>query len=111
MGNVGRRPVPPSLAWGGGMVAALLLIAALAPWLSPYDPIEQLDPPAGRHRPPGTGLAAGPFAGGGWRLAERVRRTPGGLEIERLVRIESLPASGVENLTPGGVADRRVFLL
>jgi peptide/nickel transport system permease protein len=93
------------------MVAVLLLIAALAPWLSPYDPTEQLDPPAGRHRPPGTALAAVRLADGGWRLADRVRRTPGGLEIERRGRVESLAASQVENLTPDGVADRRVFLL
>lgn len=93
------------------MVAALLLIAALAPWLAPYDPIEQLDPPASRHRPPGTVLAAVHLADDGWRLADRVRRTPGGLEIERLGRVESLTASQVENLTPNGVADRRVFLL
>jgi peptide/nickel transport system permease protein len=93
------------------MVAALLLIAALAPWLTPYDPIEQLDPPASRHRPPGTELAAIRLTGGGWRLADRIRRTPEGVEIERLGRVESLTASEVENLTPEGVADRRIFLL
>lgn len=93
------------------MVGALLLIAALAPWLAPCDPAEQLDPPAGQYRPPGTALAAVHLQDGGWRLADRVRRVPGGLEIERLGRIEPLPAAQVRNLTPHGVADRRVYLL
>jgi len=106
-----RRPLAPSLAWGGGIVAVLLLIAAAAPWLAPYEPAEQLDPPAGQYRPPGTALAAVHLTDGGWRLAERVRRTAAGLEIERLGRREILPAARVRNLTPDGVADRRFFLL
>jgi peptide/nickel transport system permease protein len=93
------------------MAAALLAVALAAPWLAPYDPAEQLDPPAGSYRPPGTALAAVQLAGGGWRLADRVRRTPDGLEIERLGRTEVLPAPEVRNLTSGGVAGRRVFLL
>lgn len=111
MPRTGHRTLPSTLVWGGGMVAALLLIAAAAPWLAPYDPLEQLDPPAGLHRPPGTRLAAVHLADGRWRLAERVRRTPAGLEIERLGREEIFPASMVLNLTPDGVADRRTFLL
>ncbi|HEX9940593.1 MAG TPA: ABC transporter permease [Thermoanaerobaculia bacterium] len=93
------------------MVAILVLVAVAAPWLAPYDPDEQLDPPAGRYRPPGTSLFALQLADGGWRLADRVRRTPGGLDIERLGRVEALPASQVRNLTPKGVADRRLFVL
>lgn len=103
--------MPPSLAWGAGLVALLILAALAAPWLAPYDPAEQLDPPAARYRPPGTELAAVHLADGGWRLADRVRRTPGGIEIERLGRTETLPASKVVNLTPSGVAGRRLFLL
>ncbi len=93
------------------MVTVLLLTAAAAPWLAPYDPAEQLDPPAGQYRPPGTALVAVHLQDGGWRLADRVRRTADGLEIERLGRRESLPAASVQNLTADGVADRRVFLL
>jgi len=93
------------------VVALLILIALAAPWLAPYDPAEQLDPPATRYRPPGTELAAVHRADGVWRLADRVRRTPGGIEIERLGRTETLAASEVVNLTPSGVADRRLFLL
>jgi peptide/nickel transport system permease protein len=106
-----RRDIPPSLAWGGILVALLVLIALLAPWLAPYDPAEQLDPPAGLNRPPGTDLAAVHLADGRWRLADRVRKTPEGLEIERLGRTETFAAAEVLNLTPDGVADRRLFLL
>jgi peptide/nickel transport system permease protein len=92
-------------------VLALFLIALAAPLLAPYDPAEQLDPAASLYRPPGTALAAVHLADGSWRLADRARRTPAGLEIERLGGVETLPASQVLNLTPGGVADRRTFLL
>jgi len=94
-----------------GAVAALVLIALAAPLLAPYAPAEQLDPAAGRLRPPGTTLAAVHLDDGSWRLAERVERTAGGLRIVRLGRVEELPAERVVNLTPRGVRDRRVFLL
>lgn len=106
-----RGALPPPLIWGGALVAVLILTALLAPWLAPYDPDEQLDPPAALLRPPGTELAAVHLADGRWWLADRVRRTPGGLEIERLGQTKALPASEVVNLTPDGVADRRLFLL
>lgn len=93
------------------MVAGLVLAAAAAPLAAPYDPFIQLDPEATALRPPGTVLAAVHLAGGEWRLAERVRRIDGGLEIERLGSRELLPASRVLNLTAAGVADRRVFWL
>lgn len=107
-----RQSVPTStLIWGGALTAILLLIAALAPWLAPYDPAEQLDPAVATYRPPGTSLAAARLANGTWRLADRVERVPEGLRIERLGRTEVLPAAEVLNLTPDGVADRRLFLL
>jgi peptide/nickel transport system permease protein len=101
----------PTLIWGAGLIALLTFSALAAPLLAPYDPSEQIDPPASNYRPPGTALAAVHLTDGSWRLAERVRRTPEGLEIERLGVVETLPASRVANLTPGGVADRRVYLL
>ena len=103
--------LPRSLRWGLGMVAGLLLAAAAAPLLAPYDPTTQVDPEAAALRPPGTVLAAVHLAGGEWRLADAARRTPRGLEIERLGGHELLPASRVLNLTAAGVADRRVFWL
>jgi peptide/nickel transport system permease protein len=99
------------MIWGGAFVVLLLVIAAAAPLLAPYDPAEQLDPPATAYRPPGTELAAVRLGDGVWRLADRVRRTPAGLEVERRGRTEFHPASEVLNLTPDGVADRRLFLL
>jgi peptide/nickel transport system permease protein len=106
-----RRRFPPALVWGGALVGLLTLAALLAPVLAPYDPVEQIDPVAGSLRPPGTELTAVHLADGGWRLADRVRRTPEGLEIERLGVSQTLPAAGVLNLTPDGVADRRLYLL
>ena len=106
-----KRQLPGPLRWGAAGVAVLLAIAALAPLLAPYDPTEQIDPAGGLYRPPGTALHAVRLTDGGWRLAERVERTPEGLKIERLGRVEALPAGRVANLTAEGVEDRRVFLL
>jgi peptide/nickel transport system permease protein len=103
--------LPAMLQWGAGLCSLLLLSGLAAPLLAPYDPAEQLDPVAARFRPPGTVLAAVRLADGGWRLADRVERTPDGLAVERLGRTEALPGAEVANLTSGGVADRRVFLL
>lgn len=103
--------IPRSLRWSLGLVAVLVLAAAAAPLAAPYDAFAQLDPEVSALRPPGTVLAAVHLADGEWRLAERVTRTAGGLEIVRLGSRELLPASRVANLTATGVADRRVFLL
>lgn len=100
-----------SLRWGAVLASLLGLLAAAAPWLAPYDPDEQLDPAAASYRPPGTKLVAVHLANSTWRLADRVERTPEGLRIERLGRTEDLPADRVLNLTPGGVADHRFYLL
>lgn len=110
-GYVMRSGNRTALAWGLSLVTALLLTAALAPWLAPYDPAEQLDPAVATYRRPGTSLPAIRLAEGAWRLADRVERVPEGLRIERLGRTEILPAAEVLNLTPGGVSDRRIFLL
>ncbi len=96
---------------GGLLVALLATVALAAPWIAPYDPDQQLDPAAGQYRPPGTVLAAVELADGQWLLADRARRTPEGLTIERLGKPRSLAAAEVANLTPDGVADRRIFLL
>src|ERR1700704_6376689 len=89
-----RRPAA-TLLWGGTLAGLLVVTALAAPLLAPYDPSEQLDPPAGLYRPPGTVLAAVHLAQGGRRLGT----------------VEPLPASEVVTLKAGGVADRRVFLL
>ncbi|HXO20396.1 MAG TPA: ABC transporter permease [Thermoanaerobaculia bacterium] len=101
----------PLLRWGLALTGALLLVAAAAPLLAPYDPAEQVDPAATLYRPPGTALAAIRLRDGGWLLADRVSRTAAGLAYERLGKVDSLPAARVANLTATGVADRRRFLL
>ena len=107
----GHRDRNPLLVWGGALALGLVLLALAAPLLAPYDPNEQLDAAAGRYRPPGTALAAVRLADGRWLLADRVARVARGLEVTRLGRTELLPAVAVANLAPGGVADRRFFLL
>ena len=105
-----REPGRGLIAAGGTLVATLAVVALLAPWLAPGDPHEQLDPAAGRLRPPGTVLAAVELEGGRWLLADRVERTADGLRIWRRGDSRLLPADEVANLTVDGVADRRRFL-
>ncbi|HUF77567.1 MAG TPA: ABC transporter permease [Thermoanaerobaculia bacterium] len=107
-----RALAPRALSSAGGFLVAVLAVVALAaPLLAPYSPSRQLDPAAGRYRPPGTVLAVVELDGELTLLADRVRRIPEGLEVERLGRREVYPASRVSNLTAEGVAGRRVFLL
>lgn len=106
-----RKMRNPNLLWGVLLAGLLALLSAAAPWIAPYDPDEQLDPAVASYRPPGTSLAAVRLADGTWRLADRVERTPEGLRIERLGRTETLAARQVLNLTPDGVANRRLYLL
>jgi peptide/nickel transport system permease protein len=107
-----RALAPRALSSAGGLLVAVLAVLALAaPLLAPYSPSRQLDPAAGRYRPPGTVLAVVELDGELTLLADRVRRIPEGLEVERLGRREVYPASRVSNLTAEGVAGRRVFLL
>lgn len=101
----------PLVLSGAAGLAIVVLFGLLAPWVAPYDPLEQLDGVAGRFRPPGTVLAAVQLANGRWELADRVERVPGGLAVERLDETYVRPASEVLNLTESGVADRRVYLL
>jgi peptide/nickel transport system permease protein len=105
--RLGRRP----LRLAAAAAAVLVALAAAAPLLAPYDPAEQLDPAAGRLRPPGTTLQAVRLADGRWWLADRVEPAAEGLRVERLGRVETLAAQDVLNLTPAGVTDRWVFRL
>ncbi len=96
---------------GAAILTVFLAVGLTAPWLSPYDPTEQLDAVAGRHRPPLTVMAAVHLEDGRWRLADRVERTDQGLRVERLGRTLHYRADEVLNLSDDGVRDRRVFLL
>ena len=99
-----------SRAWIWKILAVGLLLGLLGPWFAPYDPREQLDPLGGRFRAPLTQLYAVHFEQGFWHLAEHVERTSDGLLVQRLGTTETYPASSILNLTPEGVADRRLFL-
>ncbi len=105
------RPLPGTLRAGIALVALLVAVAVAAPFVAPYDPGAQVDPAVAQNRPPGTSLAEVHLADGGVLLADRVARTPRGLEIHRLGRAEVHPAAQVTNLTATGVAHRRRFLL
>ncbi len=96
---------------GGTVLAVFLIVGLAAPWLSPYDPAEQMDAVAGKHRPPLTMMPAIELEHRVFKLADRVERTAGGLRVERLGRVEVYDDEEVQNLDADGVRDRRVFLL
>lgn len=99
------------LRWGAILVGGVALAAAVAPLLAPYSPEEQLDPAAGRYRPPLTRLAAVSLDDGRWYLAERVERAGDELIVHRRGQRIVVAAATVANLSADGVADRRFFLL
>ncbi len=93
------------------MLAVFLVVGLAAPWLSPYDPTEQIDAVAGKHRPPLTVMPAIELEHRVFKLADRVERTAEGLRVERLGKVSHYSEDEVENLTANGVSDRRVFVL
>ncbi|MEM7582974.1 MAG: ABC transporter permease [Acidobacteriota bacterium] len=103
--------VSPLTRVGLLLLALLMAVSLAAPWIAPYDPLEQIDAAAGKHQPPLTVMAAVQLEHGRWRLADRVERGPDGVIIERLGQRQSLAASEVLNLDEDGVRDRRIFLL
>ena len=96
---------------GLGLVVAALIVALAAPWLAPYDPQEQIDPAAGRLRPPLTRLAVVELADGQRLLADAVERTADGVRIVRAGERRRLDADSVANLTADGVSTWRFHLL
>lgn len=109
---LGRSGFGRAVRSTGGAVAALVVLVAVAgPLLTPHSPTRHVDPASAKYRPPGTVLAEVTLETGATLLADRVRRTAEGLEVERMGRREVIPLGEVANLAPDGVADRRVFLL
>lgn len=104
-------PLNPLIRTGAAVLSIILVVGLAAPWLAPYDPTEQIDAVAGRHRSPLTVMPAVALEHGIWKLADRVERTPRGLLVERLGRVQYHGEHEVQNLTADGVANRRVFLL
>jgi len=108
----GPATAPRRLRTGGVVLVALAgLVALAAPWIAPYNPTHQLDPAAGRYRPPGSVLALVELTGERYLLVDHLERTPTGLVVSHRQETLEIPASEVLNLTPDGVADRRIFLL
>jgi peptide/nickel transport system permease protein len=106
-----RRRSSPELFAGLVVIGLLALVALLAPWIAPHDPVVPYDTAAGRHLPPGSLRWAVERADGTIRLAEQVERLPGEVRFLRLGRWHSLPEDQVLNATPEGVADRLRFPL
>ena len=98
----------PLLAWGAGLVSVMALTALAAPLLAPHDPVEQIDPAAARHRPPGTRLVAVELDDGSWMLADEVLLDEGTVRLRQRDGWRELPRERVVNLDGGEIADRRV---
>jgi peptide/nickel transport system permease protein len=103
-------PRSPGLAAAAAVLTAIAIAGIFAPWVAPYNPVEQPDLVAGRHLPPLSMRPAVRYAYR-WELADRVERTPTGLLVQRLGKTALHPADEVLNLTEDGVADRRIYLL
>lgn len=99
-----------SVGLASAVLAAVAVAGALAPWVAPYDPLEQPDAVVGRQLPP---LAVRPAVRlrYGWELADRVERTPEGLLLTRQGKTSERRAEEVLNLTEDGVSDHRFYLL
>jgi peptide/nickel transport system permease protein len=93
------------------ILLAILVAGTAAPWIAPYDPIEQTDTVAGRLLPPLSVRVAVQLEHGRWLLADQAERRPDGLHLLRLGESEIIPLDSVLNLTATGVAGRRVYLL
>ncbi len=109
-----RQPLPrrPALlGWGVGLLALVALAALAAPLLAPHDPIEQIDPPAARHRPPGTQLIAVHLDDGGWLLADEIEVREHSVRLRRRGDWQELSRHRITNLEAGGIPDRRRFPL
>ncbi|MEM9554406.1 MAG: ABC transporter permease [Acidobacteriota bacterium] len=91
----GAYEVRAGVAW----LLALTVAAVLAPWLSPFDPVRQIDPVAARLLPPGATrvVVELPFE---TRAAERIDRDGDRLLLHRLGRVESVPAADVRSVDP-----------
>ena len=96
--------------WGGGVLAALALLAAAAPWLAPADPAAQIDPVAGRYLPPGSQRLAVALDDGRTLLVESAEPTADGLRIERLGEVRTLARDSLATAVDEAVVPRRFLL-
>ena len=105
----------PAAGGRGAFLAAtflglLALLGLGAPWLAPFDPVEQTDPFAARLRPPGSALYAVPLQHGRWVLGDSWRQNGELLELEARGRVRSVRPE--ERLGSAAAApERRIFLM
>jgi len=110
----GSGPSPrrtPLLGWGAGLVTLVALAAVAAPLLAPHDPIEQIDPAAARHRPPGTRLIALQLDDGDWLLADEIEVLERSVRLRRRDDWQQLSRDRITNLEAGRISERRLFPL
>lgn len=96
---------------GASLICLLTIGALTAPLLIPHGLEVPEDRVATLGRPPLTALYEVRLASGEVILAERVEWRADELVVQRRSGIERLPRAQVENPTPEGVADRRIYLL
>ena len=105
------RRITPLVGWGAGLVALVVIAAVAAPLLAPHDPIEQIDPAAARHRPPGTRLIAVHLDDGDWLLADEIEVGEQSVRLRRLGRWQEVSRDRITNLEDGRIRDDRRFPL
>ncbi len=99
-----RRP-PATICLGAALLAALVIAAAVAPWLAPHDPLRQSL--LLRLRPPGTATAAGTFPLGTDDLGrDLLSRILFGARASLAVASSSVAVSLVVGTTLGLIAGR-----
>jgi peptide/nickel transport system permease protein len=97
---------------GGGFLAALVLVAAIAPWLGLRDPAAQPDGLVLRDLPPGSRVDAVRLADGTVRYAHEVRElADGSVEIRRGERRVRVPAGELAGPRESDWHGRPLFLL
>jgi peptide/nickel transport system permease protein len=102
-----------SLSFRVGVITITLVLAtaALAPWIAPYNPNEQLDPGAGALLPPFSTRQAVALESGAWLLAQETRRDGDSLIVVRKGETRRIPVTEIANLSAGSIQDSRLFVL
>lgn len=74
----------PAGRWGLIFLLLLGALSSMAPVLTTHSPETQFDPASGRYLPPLSSRSAVQLSDGRWLLAQSVRPTSGGIELQRL---------------------------
>jgi len=97
------------LAWGGGLLVAVVVLAVGAETIAPVDPDRLIDPVAAQWLPPGSRGIEVRLADGGSILVDHAEPTGAGLEVTQGGRSRLVPAA--ELAAPGMAATQRRFFL